>query len=50
MFKKNIGIEILDLLQNSESLVLVLWDFMFVRLELDKFIAVYLIALLHEAD
>lgn len=49
MLKKNIGIEVMDLLQNPESLISVLVDSMFIILQLDKFIAVYLIVSLHEA-
>jgi len=39
----------MGLLQNAEPLILVLVDSMFVRLQIDKFIAVYLIVSLHEA-
>lgn len=49
MFKKNTGVEITDLLQNAEPLIPVLVDSKFIRLQLDKFIAVYLIVSLDEA-
>lgn len=49
MFKKNTGVEITDLLQNPEPLIPVLVDSMFIRLQLDKFIAVYLMVSLDEA-
>lgn len=45
---KNTGIEIMDLLQNPEPLIPVLMESMFVRLQLDEFIAVYLIVSFHE--
>lgn len=49
MFVKNTGIEITDFFKKLWPLIPVLGDFMFVSLQLDKFIAVCLIALLNEA-